>query len=351
MSFDLGNMGVWLSGRGRDTDIVISTRLRLARNLRGFPFRGRITPEEEERLERFLAPKVVDPSLTENMRYVQVHELDEVDRLLLLENHLISMELYNAEGPRGVAFNEDGSLSIMVNEEDHLRLQVLSPGLALEELWNRIDEMDDRLGRMMNYSFDSQFGFLTSCPTNVGTGLRVSVMLHLPALVLSKHIEKVFQAVTQVNLAVRGFFGEGSQAVGDFYQISNQITLGLTPDEIIESLAQVLPKIIEYEREVRKALTDDGRKVLDDKVWRALGMLRTARTISTEETMALLSSVRLGLAMGVFNEVDPETVNRLFLDVQPGHLQKTAGRSLKATERDVLRADMVRQRLQEPRLS
>ena len=171
-------------------------------------------------------------------------------------------------------------------------------------------------------------------------------MLHLPALVLSKHIEKVFKAVTQVNLAVRGFFGEGSQAVGDFYQISNQITLGITPDEIMDSLMKALPEIIEYERKVRKAMRSDARKVLEDKVWRAIGMLRSARSISSEEAMTLLSSVRLGVSMNLFDDIPLETINQLFLDIQPGHLQRIRGRILDMEERDIIRANLIRSRLQ-----
>lgn len=346
MKFEPMKAGVWLSGEGKEADIVISTRLRLARNIQEFPFKGRITPSEENRLEAYLASKVVDPHIGKEMQYVKLQDMDELDRLLLLENHLISLEHFNSSAPRGVAFNSSGSVSIMVNEEDHLRIQVIASGLALDEGIRRIDEIDDRLGEHLDFVFSERYGFLTSCPTNVGTGLRVSVMLHLPALVLSKHIEKVFKAVSQVKLAVRGFFGEGSQAIGDFYQISNQITLGIPPEEILEALRKALPKIIDYEREVRKAMRSDGRKVLEDKVWRAIGMLRSARSISSEETMTLLSSVRLGVSLNVFDDVPMETINQLFLDIQPGHLQKISGRALDMDERDVVRANLIRSRLQ-----
>jgi protein arginine kinase len=235
----------------------------------------------------------------------------------------------------------------MVNEEDHLRIQVIVSGLELEKGWAQIHRIDDLLASNVTYAFNEDYGYLTSCPTNVGTGLRISVMLHLPALVLSKHIEKVFNAVSQVNMAVRGFFGEGSQAVGDFYQISNQITLGVTPEDLIGSMAKIVPKIIDYEREVRKALITDSRKVLEDKVWRAIGMLRNARSITSEETMTYLSSVRLGVTMGVVEDIPLETVNQLFLDIQHGHLQKVEGRTLFPEERDIIRANLIRTRLQE----
>jgi protein arginine kinase len=347
LDLDLSKACVWLSDNGHDTDIVISTRLRLARNIEDFPFKGMISEEEERRIEERVVPKILGSPLRDyDLHYFKMNEMAEMDRSLLLENHLISPEHFQATNPRGVAFNASGSISIMVNEEDHLRIQVIRSGLALDEGWKEINRIDDILGDIVNWSFNENYGFLTSCPTNVGTGLRVSVMLHLPALVLSKHIEKVFNAISQVNLAVRGFFGEGSQAVGDFFQISNQITLGMTPEEIIESLAKVLKKIIEYEREIRKALMGDNRKVLEDKIWRALGMLRNARSISSEETMGYLSSVRLGVTLNILEDIPFETINRLFLDVQPGHLQKLEGQDLDENSRDILRANLIRSRLQ-----
>jgi len=347
LNFDLKKACIWLADSDAETDIVISTRLRLARNIDTFPFKGMISEEEEKRIEEFVTPKISGDLLDGGMRYFKLDTLDELDRLLLVENHLISMEHCEAKGPRGVAFNASGSISIMVNEEDHLRIQVILPGLALEEGWQAINRIDDQLAENVTWSFDETYGYLTSCPTNVGTGLRVSVMLHLPALVLSKHIEKVFNAVSQVNLAVRGLFGEGSQAVGDFFQISNQITLGVTPEEITKNVANVLNKIIEYERDVRKALLSDSRKLLEDKVWRALGLLRGARAISSEETLSYLSSVRLGVTLGLVEDISLETVNQLFLDVQPGHLQKIENQSLDSETRDIIRANLIRRRLQE----
>lgn len=347
MDFDLRKACIWLADSDVETDIVVSTRLRLARNIDTFPFKGKITEEEEKRLEEYMAPKITGDLLNGGMRYFNLNTLDELDRLLLVENHLISMEHYQAKGPRGVSCNAAGSISIMVNEEDHLRIQVILPGLALEEGWKQIDRIDDKLAEQVNWSFDESYGFLTSCPTNVGTGLRVSVMLHLPALVLSNHIEKVFTAVSQVNLAVRGLFGEGSHAVGDFFQISNQITLGKTPEEIIETVSNVLMKVIEYERDVRKALLGDSKKILEDKVWRALGMLKSARSISSEETLSYLSSVRLGVTLGLLDDISLETINQLFLDVQPGHLQKIEGQNLDPETRDIIRANLIRRRLQE----
>ncbi|MFH2000487.1 MAG: protein arginine kinase [Planctomycetota bacterium] len=347
MRFNLNNAGEWLSGQGQDTDIVISTRMRLARNIEGIPFKGKISKAEEQQVESFLSSKVVHPGIDEQMTYVNLHDLDEVERLLLLENHLISLDHFNGKGARGVAFNPSGSISIMVNEEDHLRIQVIRSGRGLESSRETIEAIDDKLAEQVTWAFDENYGYLTSCPTNVGTGLRVSVMLHLPALVLSKHVEKVFNAIAQMNHAVRGFFGEGSQAVGDFFQISNQITLGKSPEDIIRSLTKVLVKIIEYERDVRKALLADSKKVLEDKVWRALGMLRSARSITSEETMGYLSSVRLGVTLNLLEDIRVQTINQLLLDVQPGHLQRIEGKMLEPDMRDIARANLIRSRLQE----
>lgn len=346
MSLQVGFRGAWLKGDGPESDIVFSTRLRLARNIQSFRFKSRMTDEEEFLLESHLKDKVQESLKRDDIKYVSLRNVTEQDRMILMERHLISPEMFKNEGPGGVAFNESGSVSIMVNEEDHLRIQVMIPGLALREGLNRINHVDDSLSRDLNFCFDTDFGYLTACPTNVGTGLRMSVMLHLPALGLSKHIKNVFQAVSKVNLAVRGFFGEGSQALGDFYQISNHITLGISQEETLCELEKVVPKVIEFERKVRKALMKDDRKVLEDKIWRAIAILRNAFSISSEETMILLSSVKMGVHLGVLDDVDNDVINKLFLETQPGHLQRSVGRELKPEDRDVERANLLRKALQ-----
>jgi protein arginine kinase len=235
----------------------------------------------------------------------------------------------------------------MVNEEDHLRIQALRTGLALREAYTLASEVDDAMEREVDYAFSSQFGYLTACPTNVGTGLRVSVMLHLPALVITREIEKVFQAVSKINLAVRGLYGEGTQASGDFYQISNQVTLGKAESEIIENLASVIPQIVKYERKVRTTLLQMKRVVLEDKIWRALGVLRFARQITSEETLELLSLVRLGVNVGAIADIPISTINELFVLSQPAHLQKVEKAKLSSHERDAARARYIRERLAE----
>jgi protein arginine kinase len=245
-----------------------------------------------------------------------------------------------------VAVAENETLSIMVNEEDHLRVQVLRSGLQLEEAWDQINKVDDKIEASLDWAFHPRFGYLTACPTNVGTGIRVSVMLHLPALKLTGEIEKVFRAAKDMRLAVRGLYGEGTEATGDFYQISNQTTLGKTEEEIISDFKHlVIPKIIEYEQHARRMLRDDRTTQLDDKVGRAVGILRSARLIASEETLLLLSHLRMGVHLGRVKDIDLQTVNELFLLTQPAHLQKLQGRKLEGDVRRAARADFIRQRL------
>jgi protein arginine kinase len=337
--------GEWLGGTGPESDIVISSRIRLARNIAEYPFLSRANPKERGQLERLLREQLQDGRLTEGLTYFNLGSLSQVDRLFLVERHLISREHAFGKGPRGVAIGPQETLSIMVNEEDHLRLQALRSGLQLRKTWEEINGIDDRLEKIVDYAFSSQFGYLTVCPTNVGTGMRASVMLHLPALVMTRQIEKVFQAVSKINLAVRGLYGEGTQASGDFYQISNQPTLGKTESEIIANIESVIPKIVEYERTVRETLLENKREIIEDKVWRAYGMLQNARTINSEETMDLLSAVRMGVNLGLIPDLEMRTVNELFIFTQPAHLQRLERSELNSPERDITRATFIRNRL------
>ena len=233
----------------------------------------------------------------------------------------------------------------MVNEEDHLRIQVMLSGLSLHDVWERINRLDDQLEEQLAYAYSPQLGYLTACPTNVGTGIRVGVMLHLPALVQTKQIDKVFRALQKINLAVRGLYGEGTQAFGDFYQISNQQTLGKSEQELIRILTDVVPQVIQYERTARQALMNERRQHLHDQVSRAYGVLKTAHTISSEETMHLLSSVRMGINLGLIDDLEIPTVNELFIQTQPAYLQKIQGTELGVDERNVARASYLRSRL------
>jgi len=339
------HIGEWLRGVGPESDIVISTRIRLARNLTEFPFLSRIAPQQRHQLAHMLREKILDAHVDEDVLYVSLEEIPSVDRQFLVERHLISREHAEAEGDRGVAFGKSEVVSLMVNEEDHLRIQVIHSGFRLRETWERICAVDDALESRVNYAFSTRFGYLTACPTNVGTGMRVSVMLHLPALAMTRQLEKVFNAVARLNLVVRGLYGEGTQASGDLYQISNQVTLGKSEEEIMQTLAGVIPRVSSYERMAREQIARENRAQLEDRVWRSYGMLKVARVISSEETMHLLSQVRMGVNLGVIADLPIRTVNQLFVLTLPGHLQKMEGRELDSEERNVVRADFVRQKL------
>jgi len=335
----------WLQPTGPESDVVLSTRVRLARNVAGRPFLARLRPEEQQELEQHLKDAIFKAFRDEDVSWFELDGMGEIDRRCLVERHLVSRELAAASGPRGVGVDATQRIAIMANEEDHLRLQVIFAGLQLDETWRRADDLDDRLEEHLAYAFSPKLGYLTACPTNVGTGMRASLMLHLPALALTRQIEKVFRAVARLRLAVRGLYGEGTQATGDFYQISNQGSLGKSEEEILKNLGAAIPQIVAYERQARQALADDSPVPLDDRIHRSWGTLTTARTISSEETLVLLSAVRLGIHLGRLDHVDIATINELFLLTRPGHIQKIRGTELAENERDAARADYVRKRL------
>jgi len=339
--------GEWLRGTGPESDIVVSSRVRLARNLAAFPFTNRASAHQKAEIEALLRERIGKLELDPRLEYITLATLTPLDRQFLVERQLISRELATTEGPRGVALGPQETVSLMVNEEDHLRLQVMRSGFALDEAWRDIDKVDDLLEQRITYAFSEEFGYLTACPTNVGTGMRASVMLHLPALVLTKQIEKVFRALQKINLAVRGLYGEGSRASGDFYQISNQVTLGKGETTILSEIREVIPQIITYERQARTALVRESRQALQDRVSRAFGTLCSATMMTSEETMDLLSSVRLGINLQLLEDITIPTVNELFIHTQPAHLQKLMGTALDGEERNSARARYLRSRLRE----
>lgn len=339
--------GEWLRANGPECDIVISSRIRLARNLSSFPFTNRSNAHQKTEIEQYLKGRLEKIEFNPKLTYVNLVAVSQLDRQLLVERQLVSRELANSEGPRGVAFAPNEIISVMVNEEDHVRLQVIRSGFALDEAWQDADRLDDRLEERVPYAFSEELGYLTACPTNVGTGLRASVMLHLPALVIVKQIEKVFRALQKINLAVRGLYGEGSRASGDFYQISNQVTLGKSETSIINDIRDVIPNIIAYERQARQTLTRENRQFVQDKVARAFGTLRSATMMTSEETMDLLSSVRLGVNLGLIDDINISEVNELFIHTQPAHLQKILGKELDSEERNSERARFLRNRLRQ----
>jgi protein arginine kinase len=347
----------WLRGEGEANDVVLSSRARLARNIAGCPFVPRASRADRLRSLDASREAIMAGPLASQMLWLNLHEAKILDRQILVERHLISKQLSKGragqgtvatEDPRGVAVSADERLSIMVNEEDHLRIQSIRSGLALASAYREVDEADDALERSLRMAFSPRFGYLTACPTNVGTGLRMSVMLHLPGLRLTGDIERVKRAAADMNLAVRGFYGEGSEAVGDLYQISNQTTLGRTEAAIIASLeTEILPRVIEYERLSRRELTSRRRLGLEDQVWRACGVLSSARLLTTEEAMQCLSLLRLGVLTGVISAdlCDVSRVHQLMLLVHPAHLQRALGVALDQEQRRAARAGLVRGRL------
>ncbi len=342
----LGRPAEWLRGEGSMNDIVLSSRIRLARNVRGFPFLSKATTEQRRELTDLLRSQIDGAATGGAWTYLDIDGMDELDRQVLVERHLVSRQHIDAKGSRGASVSKNERISVMVNEEDHLRIQVLRSGLQLDDIWTEIDAIDDQLEERIEYAFHPRFGYQTACPTNVGTGIRVSVMLHLPALKLTGEIERVFRAAKDMRLAVRGFFGEGTEATGDLFQVSNQTTLGRTEDEIIQDFSGlVIPKIIEYEHRARRALVSERALALDDKIWRSYGALKHARTISSDETMLHLSHLRMGIHLGRIDKFDITTVNELFLLTQPAHLQKMVGARLNGEQRSEARADCIRRRL------
>lgn len=338
--------GEWLRGEGPLQEIVISTRVRLARNVAGFNFLSRADADSRREIAETVQAALKKARGLKDLIHIDLEQLEELDRGLLVERQLISRQQAEGTGARRVAFMPDESASIMVNEEDHLRLQVIRCGLQLDECWEQISGIDDAIDERIEYAFHPQYGYLTACPTNVGTGVRVSVMLHLPALRLTNEIEKVIHAAKELKLAVRGLYGEGTEALGDFFQISNQITLGRSEDQLIEDFrTHVIPKIVEYEQAGRRALLKSRLHALDDKIHRAIGTLQTARLMSSNEAMQLLSHVRMGLHTGRVHSVDLTTLNDLLIQTQQAHLQKLQGERLNGEQRSIVRAALIRARL------
>lgn len=346
----------WLRGEGTAADVVMSSRVRLARNLAGFPFTARSGEEELAQALDACRHRILEARLCERLMWIDLRQISSLERNLLVERQLISRQLAKGKPglrgaaesrPRAVAIGlPDERLAIMVNEEDHLRMQRIQSGLALAEALEEIDRVDDEIERGLDYAFSPRFGYLTCCPTNVGTGARFSVMLHLPGLRLTGDIEKVKRAADDMGLAVRGFHGEGSDNAGDFYQLSNQTTLGKSERVLLgEMEREIVPRVVDYERHARRSLMEHRRVVLEDQVHRAIGTALHARVMSTGEAMQTLSCIRLGVVLGLAEAPDQATVNGLMLSVQPAHLQRVLGRDLNQHERKVERATLMRERV------
>lgn len=337
-------VGEWLQGKGPDADIAICTRVRLARNLMGFPFSTRMAEPEAREIVQFICERLGKPALTAAPDLMDLDAIDELDRTVLVERHLISRELAGTRKPRAIAIDPAESVSIMINEEDHLRVQVFQSGLQTALAWQRAEALDEDLMRRLPYAWSEEFGFLTSCPTNTGTGLRLSVMVHLPGLVWAEEIEKATNTAQKIHLAVRGLYGEGSRALGDFYQVSNQVTLGRSETQIQTDVELAVGRIVQWEREVREALLrGTARTRTLDRIHRALGTLERAWILSSEEALNCLSAIRFGVHTGALDGFTVSQINQALLLSQPGHLQRHSKERLSADDRDVRRAQIVRQ--------
>ncbi len=338
--------GEWLRAKGPYSEIVLSSRVRLARNLSLFPFVKRAKVSDLKEILSQMKDIIGESEVLSRGLFVELKELSPLEAQFLQERHLISLEMARDSAGGGVVVGEMERFALMINEEDHLRLQSFTSGLSLKSAYGVLDELDSDLEKKLDYAYSEEFGYLTACPTNTGTGMRASVLIHLPALVLTKEIDKVLRGVSQVGLAVRGLYGEGTEVKGNFFQVSNQTTLGKSEEDILEGLETVTKQIIEYERHARDTLVESARPQIEDKIFRALGILGNARLLTSEEVLNLSSAVRLGVGLGMVRSVELRTLNELLIFTQPAHLQRLFGAEMEPAQRDAKRAEYVRRRLE-----
>ncbi len=336
---------VWLSGEGSNSQVVLSSRVRLARNIANSPFPSRADTDARERILSFIKNAVKKSADLRQGTFVNCSQLDDLDRSFLVERHLVSLEFTQLRDFSALLIGKEGNVGVMINEEDHLRIQALASGLEIREAFQMADHIDDELSKSLEFAFDPTFGYLTSCPTNTGTGMRASVLIHLPGLALTQEIEKVISQISKLGLVVRGFYGEGSDVWGNLFQVSNQTTLGRSEEDIVESLERVTKQIIEYEENARKRLFSEAKEQIEDKIWRAYGILKYARTLTSEEVLNMLSAIRLGIGMGVLEMVSLSQVNEILALTQPAHLQKYFKKRMEPNQRDQIRAELVRSKL------
>ena len=341
----LNQTSEWLKGIGPNSGIVISSRIRLARNLDKFPFPHWTNKKQGEQVLGAVREAIAKVDYLKNLTIFILQDLDSVDKQFLIERHLMSYEHARKADHKAVAIDDAEIVSIMINEEDHIRVQVMQSGLNLFEAWNIINRIDDSLAKELNFAFSPDWGYLTACPTNTGTGMRGSVMLHLPALVMTQAINRILAAIAKLSFTTRGLYGEGTQASGNFFQISNQVSLGHSEDDVIAKINGLISQIIEQENQAREALLLRNRAMLEDKIYRSFGILKSAYIISSQETIELLSMVRLGCDLSVIKDIDRRKINELFIITQPAHLQKNENKKLTSQERDIKRADIIRSRL------
>ncbi len=333
----------WYEKAGNCGDVVCSTRVRLARNLKQFPFPARATDKQLEAVEQSVKDALLSGNsiLSKEFRFIPLDNISEEEAVSLVERHIVSPEFISDRHGKAVLISEDESISIMINEEDHLRIQVLREGLSLKEAAETADRIDTLLSETLDFAYDPEFGYLTQCPTNLGTGMRVSVMLHLPALTENGAMPRISSNLSKLGLTLRGTYGEGSKIIGALYQLSNQITLGLSENEAIENLRSITVQLMEEERKARSQMSENI--AWQDKIDRAAGIMKTARVLSSSEFMELLSYIRFGLSTGVLQGVSTEELNTLMVNAQPATLMAKAGKPLDENQRDVIRANMARE--------
>ncbi|MDP3804452.1 MAG: protein arginine kinase [Candidatus Omnitrophota bacterium] len=335
----------WLKGTGPSSNIVMSSRTRLARNIEKLPFSNWANKKQLEDVLNIVKEAVGGCSFLKNALFIRLRDVNEVDRLFLVERHLMSPEHAKDVEYKALIVDAKEIVSIMVNEEDHLRIQVMQSGLNLRECWRVIDEIDTELSKRIAFAYSAKWGYLTACPTNTGTGLRGSVMCHLPALVFIGQIGKILQAIAKLGLNIRGLYGEGTEAMGNVFQMSNQVSMGMSEDDIVDNIERITNQIISREDATRKTIISKNKEALVDRVSRAYGTLKSAHIITSNETVTLLSAIRLGVDLGIVKNMDRRMVNELFILTQPAHLQKLEGKALNANERDIKRADLIHEKL------
>ncbi|MCM8786899.1 MAG: protein arginine kinase [Candidatus Omnitrophica bacterium] len=341
----LSNKNSWHNTEGPLSRIIFSSRLRLARNLADVPFPWKATTAQKEAICKKIEENYRKIPILKDSFFVRMEDVAELDREFLLERHLLSREFLTSLKGKALIVSSDERISIMINEEDHFRIQFITAGFELKKCWQILNEIDTQLSKIFSFAFDQQIGYLTACPTNVGTALRTSCMLHIPALVLTKRINKMLEFMAKISFTARGFFGEGTQALGNFFQISNQGSLGFSEEELIENISSVVNQIKDQELEARDILLKKHRISLEDNVWRAFGMLRHARLMNSKEALAHLSMLSLGIDLDIIKNLERQTINELFTIIQPAHLQKIENKILKEEERDYIRAKILREKL------
>lgn len=341
----INNTSEWLRGTGSDSDIVISSRIRLARNFPNVPFPHWANKEQEEEITDMAKSAISNTTQLKDSTFFMLSDLDNLDKQFLVERHLMSHEHATRSNGKAICLTDNEVISIMINEEDHFRIQVMKSGFDLDDVWQIINKLDDDLSKKSPFAFSEEFGYLTACPTNTGTGMRSSIMLHLPVLVMTRQVNRVLDAIAKLSFTTRGLYGEGTQASGNFFQISNQVSLGQNEDEIIDNLNGVIRQVISQEKTARGNLASKHKSMLADKIWRSYGTLKNAHIITSQETVELLSMLRLGQDLGVVKDLERFLINELFILTQPAHLQKIEKKKLSPKERDIKRADLIRDKL------